>query len=249
MGNYSPRLLVKYNVELKKQLQKKLKINNFMRLPKIEKIVLNMGLGSAKDDKNTFKQALKELTTITGQKAVGTKSKKAISNFKIREGDLVGARVTLRRSNMYEFLDRFISVTSPRIRDFRGLKSTGFDGRGNYNFGITEQIIFPEINYDEVNSIRGLNITVVTSAQNDYEAYELLKSFGFPIQDYKKGRKNKVIIEESHIKETPSEETPSEEAQVEKKTIESEEAHKQEHSDNAESISSIEKEKNNGKKI
>tara|TARA_B100001750_G_C15455681_1_gene571454 strand:+ start:178 stop:927 length:750 start_codon:yes stop_codon:yes gene_type:complete len=248
MDNYSPRLLVKYNTEIRRQLQKKLNIENFMRLPKIKKIVLNMGLGNAKDDKNSLKQALEELTTITGQKAVGTKSKKAISNFKIREGDIVGARVTLRSSNMYEFLDRFISVASPRIRDFRGLKSTGFDGRGNYNFGITEQIIFPEINYDQVNSIRGINITVVTSAQSDYEAYELLKSFGFPIQDYNlKKNKNKTKSEEvAPIEEAiPVEEAvPVEEAPDEENSSEHTESKNNESSDNNEkNNSSIEKEK------
>ena len=199
MKNYSPRLFVKYNTEIKKELQKKLNINNFMRLPRLKKIVLNMGLGNARDDKNTFKQALEELTIITGQKAIGTKSKRAISNFKIREGDLVGASVTLRKKNMYEFLDRFISIAAPRIRDFRGLESKGFDGRGNYNFGITEQIIFPEINYDKVNSIRGMNVTIVTSAYNDYEAYELLTSFGFPINEYKK--KQKISNAKNKIKE------------------------------------------------
>ena len=189
MNDYTPRLLLKYNSEAKSLLKDRLGIKNVMRLPKLSKIVLNMGLGNAKEDKNSLKQALEELSIISGQKAVGTKSRKAISNFKIREGDPVGISVTLRKTMMYEFLDRFISVAAPRIRDFRGLPSKGFDGRGNYNFGITEQIIFPEINYDQVNSIRGMNMTIVTTAHNDYEAYELLVALGFPINEYSKKNK------------------------------------------------------------
>ena len=146
-----------------------------------------MGLGDAKLNKNSLKQAQEELSVISGQKAVITFSKKAISNFKIREGDPVGIKVTLRADRMYEFLDRFISIASPRIRDFRGISNNGFDGMGNYNFGIDEQIIFPEINYDKVNEIRGMNCTIVTNTKNDQYAYELLKSFGFPIKD-KKGK-------------------------------------------------------------
>ena len=185
-SNYTPRLLTKYNEVVHKHLSKRLDINNAMRVPKLEKIVLNMGLGDAKEHKNWLTSGVEELTTIAGQKAVVTISKKAISNFKIREGDPVGIRVTLRRSKMYEFLDRFISVASPRIRDFRGLSAKGFDGRGNYNFGITEQIIFPEIDYDKINNIRGLNISIVTSSATDKEAYELLVTLGLPIRQKKK---------------------------------------------------------------
>tara|TARA_B110000438_G_scaffold244689_1_gene245282 strand:+ start:283 stop:846 length:564 start_codon:yes stop_codon:yes gene_type:complete len=181
MKNYTPRLFDIYKEDLQPLLKKKLNIDNVMQIPKIEKIVINMGMGDAKDNKNSLAQAIKELTIITGQKPIITKSKNAISNFKLRVGDPVGMKVTLRNVKMYEFLDRFISVSSPRIRDFRGLSSKGFDGRGNYNFGITEQIIFPEIDYDKVNSIRGMNITIVTNAETDYHAYELLVSFGFPI--------------------------------------------------------------------
>ena len=141
-----------------------------------------MGIGAAKEHANWLTQAVEEITTITGQKPVVTKAKKAISNFKLRENDPVGVSVTLRREKMYEFLDRFISITSPRIRDFRGLPNRGFDGRGNYNFGITEQIIFPEIDYDKVNQIRGLNITVVTTAKSDEHALELLLAMGMPIR-------------------------------------------------------------------
>ena len=185
-SNYTPRLLTKYNEVVHKHLSKRLDINNAMRVPKLEKIVLNMGLGDAKEHKNWLTSGVEELTTIAGQKAVVTISKKAISNFKIREGDPVGIRVTLRGSKMYEFLDRFISVASPRIRDFRGLSAKGFDGRGNYNFGVTEQIIFPEIDYDKINNIRGINISIVTSSVTDEEAYELLVALGLPIRQKKK---------------------------------------------------------------
>ena len=185
-SNYTPRLLTKYNEVVHKHLSKRLDINNAMRIPKLEKIVLNMGLGDAKENKKWLTSGVEELTTIAGQKAVVTISKKAISNFKIREGDPVGIRVTLRGSKMYEFLDRFISVASPRIRDFRGLSAKGFDGRGNYNFGITEQIIFPEIDYDKINNIRGINISIVTSGSTDEEAYELLVALGLPIRQKKK---------------------------------------------------------------
>tara|TARA_B100000902_G_scaffold265391_1_gene251470 strand:- start:486 stop:1061 length:576 start_codon:yes stop_codon:yes gene_type:complete len=191
MKNYSPRLFDLYKNNIQSSLKDKLDIKNVMQLPKIEKIVLNMGIGDAKDNKNSLSQAIEEMTIITGQKPVVTKARKAISNFKLRAGDPVGVKVTLRGSKMYEFLDRFISISSPRIRDFRGLPSKGFDGRGNYNFGISEQIIFSEIDYDKVNTIRGLNITIMTSTNNDYHAYELLASFGFPINDYKEKKKGK----------------------------------------------------------
>ena len=186
MKNYSPRLFDFYKNNIQSSLKEKLNIKNVMELPKIEKIVLNMGIGDAKDNKNSLAQAVDEMKIITGQKPIITKARKAISNFKLRIGDPVGVKVTLRGTKMYEFLDRFISISSPRIRDFRGLPSTGFDGRGNYNFGISEQIIFSEIDYDKVNTIRGMNITIMTSTNDDYHAYELLVSFGFPINDYKK---------------------------------------------------------------
>jgi large subunit ribosomal protein L5 len=185
-NNYKPRLLVKYNEVVHKYLSDRLGIQNAMRIPKLEKVVLNMGLGDAKENKKWLTSGVEELTTIAGQKAVITISKKAISNFKIREGDPVGIRVTLRGNKMYEFLDRFISVASPRIRDFRGLSAKGFDGGGNYNFGVTEQIIFPEIDYDNINNIRGLNISIVTTGETDEEAYELLVALGLPIRQKKK---------------------------------------------------------------
>ena len=185
-NNYHPRLRKKYNDVVQNYLADRLKIKNKMRVPRIEKIVLNMGLGDAKEHKKWLTSGVEELSTIAGQKAVVTHAKKAISNFKIREGDPVGIRVTLRSNKMYEFLDRFISVASPRIRDFRGLSAKGFDGRGNYNFGVNEQIIFPEIDYDKVNNIKGLNIAVVTSGETDEEAYELLVSMGMPLHQKKK---------------------------------------------------------------
>ena len=186
-SKYTPRLKSTYLDEIFPELKEKCNLKNSMLVPHIEKIVLNMGLGDAKVNKNSLKQAQEELSIISGQRAVITRAKKAISNFKIREGDPVGIRVTLRSTRMYEFLDRFISVASPRIRDFRGISSNGFDGMGNYNFGIDEQIIFPEIDYDKVNEIRGINCTIVTSTDNDQYAYELLKLFGFPIKE-KKGK-------------------------------------------------------------
>jgi len=185
-SSYTPRLLKKYNDIVHQYLSDRLGIRNAMRVPKLNKIVLNMGLGDAKEHKSWLTAGIEELTTIAGQKAVVTISKKAISNFKIREGDPVGIRVTLRKNKMYEFLDRFISVASPRIRDFKGLSPKGFDGRGNYNFGVNEQIIFPEIDYDKINNIRGLNISIVTSSETDEEAYELLVALGLPITPKKK---------------------------------------------------------------
>ena len=186
MSKYVPRLLDDYNNKIKPALSKDLNISNDMRIPKILKISLNIGFGQARLNENQFKAAIEELTNISGQKAVVTKSKKAISNFKIREKDPVGIKVTLRSTKMYEFLDRLISVASPRIRDFRGLSSKGFDGFGNYNFGVTEQIIFPEIDYDKIKRVTGMNINIVTSAQTSHEAYKLLMAFGLPLKENKK---------------------------------------------------------------
>jgi large subunit ribosomal protein L5 len=168
-------------------------MKNVMQVPCVVKVVINMGIGSAKEHANWLTQAVSELTTITGQKPIVNKAKKAISNFKLREHDPVGISVTLRREHMYEFMDRFISIAAPRIRDFRGLPNRGFDGRGNYNFGVTEQIIFPEIDYDKVNQIRGLNITIVTTAKTDEDAFELLLAMGVPI------RQKVVQVEEEEV--------------------------------------------------
>ena len=204
-NNYQPRLLIKYNEVVQKYLADRLGIKNKMRIPKIEKIVLNMGIGDAKEHKNWLTSGVEELTTIAGQKAVVTNSKKAISNFKIREGDPVGIRVTLRSEKMYEFVDRFISIASPRIRDFRGLSAKGFDGRGNYNFGVNEQIIFPEIDYDKITNIKGMNISIVTTGKTDEEAYELLIAMGLPIRQKKKKIEEGAEDSVEGIENTPSE--------------------------------------------
>ena len=177
------RLAEEFKSSIKPKLMEKFKYKNIHQIPKITKIILNMGIGEAKDDSKILDKAQEELTLITGQKAVTTHAKKAISNFKLRLKDPVGVRVTLRGHRMYEFLDRFISVACPRIRDFSGFRVKGFDGRGNYNFGITEQIIFPEINYDKIDKVRGLDITICTSAKNNNDALELLKSFNMPFKD------------------------------------------------------------------
>lgn len=179
---YIPRLQMKYHENSVSYLKDKLGIENVMQIPKFDKIVMNIGLGDAKDNSTNLKNALEELTIISGQKAVVTYAKKAISNFKIREKDPLGVRVTLRGQRMFEFLDRFISVACPRIRDFSGFRVKGFDGMGNYNFGITEQIIFPEINYDNIDNIRGMDICINTSANTKDEAKALLEVLEFPFK-------------------------------------------------------------------
>ena len=171
-----------YSEEIVARLQEKYSYKSVMQVPKLEKICLNQGLGDAVTDKKMVEQACDEMTLITGQKAVATKSKKDISNFKLRKGMPIGARVTLRGDRMYEFLDRFITSSLPRVRDFRGINPKGFDGRGNYNLGIKEQIIFPEIDIDKVNKITGMDITFVTSAPTDEEAMSLLTEFGLPFK-------------------------------------------------------------------
>jgi len=176
----APRLRKKYEEEIVGNLRKKFDYSSPMQVPKITKICLNQGLGKATADKKIIDAAVEELALISGQKAVPTIATKDISNFKLRKGVAVGARVTLRGVKMYEFLDRLISVSLPRTRDFRGVKSSGFDGRGNFTFGVKEQIIFPEIDLDKIKSIAGMDITVVTSAPNTEEARALLEEFGFP---------------------------------------------------------------------
>ena len=177
------RLLEQYKSEISKNLFEKLNYKNIHEVPKITKIVLNIGLGEAKDDSKIIDKAQEELTLIAGQKAIKTKAKKAIAGFKIREGMPLGVSVTLRNKIMYEFLDRLINIAIPRIRDFRGLNSSSFDGNGNYSFGIKEQIIFPEINYDRIDKVRGLDVSIVTSASNDSHALKLLKGFNFPFNN------------------------------------------------------------------
>lgn len=176
----NPRLKDTYYNEIVPALKEKFQYKSIMQVPKIQKICINKGIGAAVADKKLVDIGVEELTTITGQQAVPTKSKKAISNFKLREDMPIGARVTLRGDRMYEFLDRLLSVALPRVRDFRGVNDKGFDGRGNYTLGVKEQIIFPEISIEKVNKISGMDITFVTTAESDEESYELLKAFGMP---------------------------------------------------------------------
>ncbi|MEI6683170.1 MAG: 50S ribosomal protein L5 [Bacteroidota bacterium] len=180
--DYTPRLKDKYLNEVVPALTKQFNYKSPMQVPRINKICLNQGLGIANTDKKFIDNGITEMTNITGQKAVSTKSKKDISNFKLRKGNPIGVRVTLRGERMYDFLDRLISVALPRVRDFRGISDKGFDGRGNYTLGVTEQIIFPEIDIDKVTRINGVDITFVTSARNDREAHALLKEFGIPFK-------------------------------------------------------------------
>lgn len=184
--SYIPRLKAKYTEEIIPALMNEFQYKSPMQVPKLVKISLNQGLGSAITDKKQIDNSIEEMTIIAGQKAVATKSRKDISNFKLRKGMPIGVRVTLRGEKMYEFLDRLISVSIPRIRDFRGINDKGFDGRGNYTFGITEQIIFPEINIDKISKITGMDITFVTTADNDKEALSLLKHFGLPFKNQNK---------------------------------------------------------------
>jgi large subunit ribosomal protein L5 len=187
---YTPRLQQKYRQEVVPALQKKYSYKSAMQVPKLEKICLNRGVNGAVADKKLIDVAVDELTQITGQKAVPTYSKKDISNFKLRKNMPIGARVTLRGVQMYEFLDRLISVSLPRVRDFKGVSDKAFDGRGNYTLGVQEQIIFPEIDIDKVNKITGMDITFVTTAANNEEAYELLKELGIPFKNMKKDNDN-----------------------------------------------------------
>ncbi|MCF7803233.1 MAG: 50S ribosomal protein L5 [Candidatus Marinimicrobia bacterium] len=179
---YIPRMLKHYREEVRPKLRESFGYDNIMEVPHLAKISINMGLGEAKDDPTVLEKGVNELTTISGQKAVVTRSKKSISNFNIREGQAIGARVTLRGAQMYEFLDKFIALALPRVRDFNGVSDKSFDGSGNYSIGVKEQIIFPEIDYDEVEQIRGMDVTFVTTAETDEEAYELFKLMGMPFR-------------------------------------------------------------------
>ena len=174
------RLRVKYNEEIAPAMHDKFNYQNPMMIPKLEKIVLNMGLGSDKDNPKAIDAALEQLAQIAGQKPVVTKAKKSVANFKVRQGMNIGAKVTLRGDRMYYFMDKLMNIVLPRVRDFRGVSDTSFDGRGNYAMGVKEQLIFPEINYDDVDKVRGMDIVFVTSAKTDEEARELLKLFGMP---------------------------------------------------------------------
>ena len=180
--SYTPRLKEDYSNKIVNELKDKLQLDNIMQVPVLEKIIISRGVGAAVSDKKLVDHAVDELTLISGQKAIATLSKKDVASFKLRKGTPIGAKVTLRGERMYEFLDRLITIALPRVRDFQGINPKGFDGRGNYNLGIKEQIIFPEIDIDKVNKITGMDITFVTSAPNDEEAMSLLTEFGLPFK-------------------------------------------------------------------
>ena len=182
-GDYVPRLKSRYNVEIRKKLREEFQYSNDMRIPKLEKIVINMGVGEATQDSKKLQSAMAALAAIAGQKPIATKARKSIAAFKLREGMSIGCKVTLRRDEMYEFMDRLVTIALPRVRDFRGISGRSFDGRGNYNIGVKEQIIFPEIEYDKIDAIRGLNISITTSAKTDEECKALLQAFRFPFKN------------------------------------------------------------------
>ncbi len=179
---YVARLKKKYQDEIVKSLMEKYHYQSVMEAPKVEKIVVNVGVGDASANSKLVEDSASELAQITGQKAIITKAKKSIANFKLRQGQPIGCKVTLRGNRMYEFLDKLVNITLPRVRDFRGVSKSAFDGRGNYTLGVREQLIFPEINYDKVNKIRGMDIVIVTTAKTDKEAYDLLEALGMPFQ-------------------------------------------------------------------
>ncbi|HHP7240210.1 MAG TPA: 50S ribosomal protein L5 [Cyclobacteriaceae bacterium] len=181
----TPRLKQKYNDEIVPALKDKFQYKSVMQVPKVTKVSINKGIGAAVADKKLIDTGIEELSLISGQKAVPTRAKKSVSNFKLREGMPIGARVTLRKDKMYEFIDRLLTVALPRVRDFRGVKDKGFDGRGNYTLGVKEQIIFPEISLEKVTRVSGMDITFVTTANTDEEAYELLKALGMPFANKK----------------------------------------------------------------
>jgi large subunit ribosomal protein L5 len=185
---YIPRLKQAYDSEIRDALKEELELSSIMQAPRVAKITLNMGVGDAKTDAKALDSAIEELTTIAGQRAQVRRARKSIASFKLREGMAVGARVTLRGARMYEFLDRLVSIALPRIRDFRGLDPGSFDGRGNYSLGIREQIIFPEIDYDSVQSIRGLDVAITTTAETDEQAFALLRALGLPFASERRER-------------------------------------------------------------
>ncbi|MBD0324196.1 MAG: 50S ribosomal protein L5 [Aldersonia sp.] len=177
---YQPRLKLRYREEIREQLQRELDLDNIMQVPTLVKIVVNLGVGDAITDPKVIEGAMRDLKTITGQQAKLNRARKSIAGFKLRQGMPIGAKVTLRGDRMWDFFDRLLAVALPRIRDFRGLPPRSFDGRGNYTFGVTEQLIFPEVDYDSIDRVRGMDITIVTTAETDEQAYRLLASFGFP---------------------------------------------------------------------
>ena len=214
--SYIPRLKKEYKSNVVSRLVKEFSYDNVMQVPKLEKIVISKGVGAAVNDKKLIDHALNEVTEISGQKAIATMSKKDVASFKLRKGMPVGVKVTLRGERMYEFLDRFVTTALPRVRDFNGVKNTGFDGRGNYNLGVTEQIIFPEINIDKINKISGMDITFVTTADSDEEAMQLLSELGLPFKK-KEAAHNKPVIE---TEKTPIAEDVVEEAPVTEDVVE-----------------------------
>jgi len=181
-GAYSPRLKDRFDAEIRDRLKEQFGYSSVMKVPRVEKITVNMGVGDAKVNARALDRAVEELTVITGQRAQVTRAKKSIAGFKIREGMPIGTKVTLRGARMWEFLDRLVSIALPRIRDFRGLSPGSFDGRGNYSLGVREQIIFPEVDYDDVETVRGLDVTITTSADTDEEALALLRELGLPFR-------------------------------------------------------------------
>jgi len=200
----------KYVNEIVPELKKELGYGNIMQVPKVEKITLNMGVGESITDKKAIEKAQADLESITGQRSLTTKAKKSVATYKLREGFPIGCKVTLRNSRMYDFLDRLVNIALPRIRDFRGLNKKSFDGNGNYSIGIKEQIIFPEIDYDNIDKIRGLDITITTTAKTDEEALALLKAFNFPIKD-----KQEAEVETQDTQEAEVETQDTQEAEVE----------------------------------
>ncbi|QGZ95017.1 50S ribosomal protein L5 [Terricaulis silvestris] len=182
-ADYTPRMKQRYTAEIRAKLKEEFKYTNPMQIPRLEKIVINMGVGEATADSKKLTSAMEALTAIAGQKPVATKAKKSIAAFKLREGMLVGAKVTLRKDQMYEFLDRLVTIALPRVKDFRGLNGKSFDGRGNYALGVKEHIVFPEINYDQIDQVWGMDIVVCTTARSDAEAKALLKEFDFPFRN------------------------------------------------------------------
>ena len=221
--SYIPRLKREYKETVISNLKKEFEYNNIMQVPRLEKIVISKGVGEAVNDKKLIDHAMEEITNISGQKAIATMSKKDVASFKLRKGMPIGVKVTLRGERMYEFLDRLVTAALPRVRDFTGVKVTGFDGRGNYNLGVIEQIIFPEINIDKINKISGMDITFVTNANSDKEALSLLRELGLPFKKVDERSKSSEIkeikqeapAEDAVVEEAPTEDTVVEEAPTE----------------------------------
>jgi len=213
--SYIPRLKREYKETVISNLKKEFEYNNIMQVPRLEKIVISKGVGEAVNDKKLIDHAMEEITNISGQKAIATMSKKDVASFKLRKGMPIGVKVTLRGERMYEFLDRFVTAALPRVRDFTGVKVTGFDGRGNYNLGVIEQIIFPEINIDKINKISGMDITFVTNANSDKEALSLLRELGLPFKKVDERPKVSEIKQEAPAEEAVAEETVTDEAPAE----------------------------------